>query len=73
MKENKQLPLFEEDEIAPAEVEKGEKTLIKATTSWDYPTQSYGKTPKGDNKYPGVTPAFIIYNSEERAENDTKN
>ncbi|MGQ9848146.1 MAG: TRM11 family SAM-dependent methyltransferase, partial [Bacteroidales bacterium] len=26
------------------------------------PRQSYGKTPKGDNKYPGVTPAFIIYN-----------
>jgi len=39
-----------------------EKPPIDATTLWDYPKQSYGKTPKGDNKYPGVTPAFIIYN-----------
>lgn len=38
----------------------------EATTLWDYPTQSYGKTPKGDNKYPGVTPAFIIYNLVQR-------
>lgn len=39
-----------------------EKPHLEATTLWDYPTQSYGKTRKGDNKYPGVTPAFIIYN-----------
>ena len=39
-----------------------EKPPIEATTLWDYPKQSYGKTPKGDNKYPGVTPAFVIYN-----------
>lgn len=39
-----------------------EKPRLEATTLWDYPKQSYGKTPKGDNKYPGVTPAFIIYN-----------
>ncbi len=36
--------------------------LIEATTLWDFPRQSYGSTPKGDNKYPGVTPALIIYN-----------
>lgn len=36
--------------------------LIEATTFWDFPKQSYGLTPKGDNKYPGVTPALIIYN-----------
>jgi len=36
--------------------------LIEATTLWDFPKQSYGRTPKGDNKYPGVTPALIIYN-----------
>jgi len=36
--------------------------LIEATTLWDFPRQSYGLTPKGDNKYPGVTPALIIYN-----------
>ncbi|MEM3395512.1 MAG: DNA methyltransferase [Nitrososphaerota archaeon] len=36
--------------------------LLEATTFWDFPKQSYGLTPKGDNKYPGVTPALIIYN-----------
>lgn len=35
---------------------------LEATTLWDFPKQSYGKTPKGDNKYPGVTPAGIIWN-----------
>jgi DNA modification methylase len=35
---------------------------IEATTLWDFPKQNYGLTPKGDNKYPGVTPALIIYN-----------
>lgn len=39
-----------------------EKPTIEATTLWDYPKQSYGRIPKGNNKYPGVTPAFIIYN-----------
>ena len=43
-----------------------ERPEIEATTLWDYPRQSYGKTPKGDNKYPGVTPAFIIYNLVQR-------
>ncbi len=36
--------------------------LIESTTFWDFPKQSYGLTRKGDNKYPGVTPALIIYN-----------
>ena len=36
--------------------------IIESTTCWDFPRQSYGLTPKGDNKYPGVTPALIIYN-----------
>jgi DNA modification methylase len=36
--------------------------LIEATTFWDFPRQSYGLTPKGNNKYAGVTPALIIYN-----------
>jgi len=36
--------------------------LIESTTFWDFPKQSYGLTPKGDNKYPGVTPALIVYN-----------
>ncbi|MEM4308905.1 MAG: DNA methyltransferase [Thermoplasmata archaeon] len=36
--------------------------LLESTTFWDFPKQSYGLTPKGNNKYPGVTPALIIYN-----------
>jgi DNA modification methylase len=39
---------------------------LEATTLWDYPRQSYGKTLKGNNKYAGVTPAFIIYNMVKR-------
>lgn len=35
---------------------------LEVTTCWNCPTQSYGKTPKGDNKFNGVTPAFIIWN-----------
>ncbi|MGM0686911.1 MAG: DNA methyltransferase [Promethearchaeati archaeon] len=36
--------------------------LVEATTLWDFPKQSYGLIPKGNNKYAGVTPALIIYN-----------
>lgn len=36
--------------------------IIESTTLWDFPKQSYGLSTKGNNKYPGVTPAFIIYN-----------
>ena len=36
--------------------------LIESTTLWDFPKQSYGLKPKGNNKYAGVTPALIIYN-----------
>jgi len=39
-----------------------ELPLLEATTLWDFPRQSYGKIPKGDNKYPGVTPALLIWN-----------
>ncbi len=39
-----------------------EKPPLESTTLWDFPTQSYGKAPKGNNKFQGVTPAFIIYN-----------
>jgi DNA modification methylase len=43
-----------------------EKPKLESTTLWDYPRQSYGKTPKGNNKYAGVTPAFIIWNLVQR-------
>jgi DNA modification methylase len=39
-----------------------ELPLLEATTLWDFPRQSYGKYPKGNNKYPGVTPALLIWN-----------
>lgn len=39
-----------------------ELPLLEATTLWDFPRQNYGKNPKGDNKYPGVTPAQLIWN-----------
>lgn len=43
-----------------------DKPPLETTTLWDYPRQSYGKNPKGNNKYAGVTPAFIIYNMVKR-------
>jgi DNA modification methylase len=43
-----------------------DRPRLESTTLWDYPKQSYGKTPKGNNKYAGVTPAFIIYNLVQR-------
>jgi SAM-dependent methyltransferase len=43
-----------------------EKPRLESTTLWDYPRQSYGRTQKGDNKYAGVTPAFVIYNMVKR-------
>jgi DNA modification methylase len=35
---------------------------IESTTLWDFPRQNYGTTPHGNNKYHGVTPAFVIWN-----------
>ncbi len=43
-----------------------EKPIVEATTLWDFPTQSYGAARKGDSKFQGVTPAFIIYNMLQR-------
>jgi DNA modification methylase len=36
--------------------------VLETTTLWDFPTQNYGNIPHGDNKFNGVTPAFIIWN-----------
>jgi DNA modification methylase len=38
------------------------KPTLETTTLWDFPTQNYGDKPHGDNKFNGVTPAFIIWN-----------
>jgi DNA modification methylase len=53
---------FNWEKVLAAKKKQIEKPKLEATTLWDFPTQSYGEKPKGDNKYPGVTPAFIIYN-----------
>lgn len=39
-----------------------EKLVLESTTLWDFPTQNYGDKPHGNNKYNGVTPAFVIWN-----------
>ena len=36
--------------------------IIESTTLWDFPTQNYGDKPHGNNKYNGVTPAFVVWN-----------
>ncbi|MCK4797587.1 MAG: DNA methylase [Spirochaetes bacterium] len=41
---------------------KEKELLIESTTLWDFPTQNYGNKPHGNNKYNGVTPAFVIWN-----------
>lgn len=41
---------------------KSKKLTLESTTLWDFPTQNYGDSPHGDNKFNGVTPAFIIWN-----------
>jgi DNA modification methylase len=50
-----------------AHVKKTDETVeeiprLQSTTLWDFPRQSYGSTPKGNNKYAGVTPAELIWN-----------
>ena len=66
-KRNKSIPLILKEKekirerIDEQDIEE-EVPLIEATTIWDFPRQSYGLAPKGNNKYPGVTPALIIYN-----------
>ena len=52
---------------------KSKKELIlESTTLWDFPKQNYGEKPHGNNKYNGVTPAFVIWNLLQRytKEND---
>lgn len=70
MKVNKSKPppLFELTDVAVPvnETSEDEKPTLDTTTLWDYPTQSYGKTRKGNNKFQGVTPAFIIWNLVQR-------
>lgn len=39
---------------------------LQPTTLWHYPSQNYGTGRQGDEKYPGVTPSYIIWNLLER-------
>lgn len=41
---------------------KNNKPPFETTTLWDFPTQNYGDRPHGDNRFSGVTPAFVIWN-----------
>ncbi|MDH5695293.1 MAG: DNA methyltransferase [Dehalococcoidia bacterium] len=62
------ISLFPEAEVTevPKVTQEDGKPSLETTTLWDYPKQSYGKTPKGSNKFQGVTPAFIIWNLVQR-------
>lgn len=71
--EKPMLPVFENMpldgfsyQVSEVKATYEERPMLEATTLWDYPKQSYGKTPKGNNKYSGVTPAFIIWNLVQR-------
>jgi len=59
------LKLASKENSKKQEVEE-DKPPFETTTLWDYPKQSYGKKPKGNNKFQGVTPAFIIWNMLQR-------
>lgn len=52
--------------VNPEAEKSTEKPVVESTTLWDFPTQSYGKTKKGDSGFQGVTPAFIVYNMLQR-------
>ena len=58
--ESKPWELLKETKKTKEDLE--EIPQLQATTLWDFPRQSYGKTPKGNNNYPGVTPAELIWN-----------
>ncbi len=53
-------------------MKKNNQPKFETTTLRDFPTQNYGDTPHGNNKYHGVTPAFVIWNLIQRytKEND---
>jgi len=45
---------------------KNNKPEFQTTTLWDFSKQSYGKSPKGNWKFRGVTPAGAIWNMLQR-------
>ena len=45
---------------------------LQTTTLWYYPSQQYGGEPKGDPRFKGATPSYVIWNLLQRytREND---
>jgi DNA modification methylase len=39
---------------------------LQTTTLWYYPSQQYGGEPKGDPRFQGATPAYVVWNLLER-------
>lgn len=35
---------------------------LQTTTLWEYPSQHYGTGMQGDQRYPGATPSYIVWN-----------
>lgn len=42
--------------------EVGQELKLETTTLWDFPHQSHGENTKGDRRFSGVTPSFVIWN-----------
>lgn len=49
-----------QDESRKEDIQADSATEI--TTLWDFPYQCYGGSKKGDNRFPGVTPASVVRN-----------
>lgn len=60
--ESKSWQMFANVKNGKKEEDVEEVPQMQSTTLWDFPRQSYGSTPKGNNKYAGVTPAELIWN-----------
>lgn len=54
------------DALVKPKSQDNEKPPFETTTLWDFPKQNYGSRPHGNNKFQGVTPAFIIWNMLQR-------
>lgn len=60
--EQKSWQMFAQIKNGKKEDDIEEVPQMQSTTLWDFQRQSYGSTPKGNNKYAGVTPAELIWN-----------
>jgi DNA modification methylase len=60
--EPKSWQMFAHIKNGKKEEDAEEVPQMQSTTLWDFPKQNYGSSPKGNNKYAGVTPAELIWN-----------